>query len=156
MRDMKVAVLIDGIHGAEIVNGLARLVELRDSELLLAYVEGPLARAGLDLVTHRPGSRPLPPHRERELREAEESAGGAAIEEAEAAARRHGARTEAVRLSGEPGRELCALAEQRRSDLVVVRAGGPDTPAIGPASLGPAARFIADHCRAPVLLLRAR
>ncbi len=157
MSRMKVLVLIDGIHGAEIVNGLARVVDLRDGEVLLAYVEGPDARAGLEMVRQQgPGTRPLPPDRERELREAEDSVSGAAIAEAESAVREHGAHAEPIRVTGKPGHAVCELAEQRRADLVVVRAGGPDRPPIGPGSLGKAAKFIADHSRAPVLLLRTR
>ncbi len=156
MSRMKVLVLIDGIHGAEIVNGLARVVDLRDGEVLLAYVEGPDARAGLELVRqHGPGGRPLPPDRERELREAEESVSGAAIAEAESTVRQHGASAEPIRVTGKPGHAVCDLAVQRHADLVVVRAGGPDRPP-GPGSLGPAARFIADHSHVPVLLLRTR
>jgi nucleotide-binding universal stress UspA family protein len=122
--------------------------------MLLAYVSGPAPRASLDLVRRRPGGRPLPLERERDLREAEAEAGGRAISEAEAAAREHGARPESIKLAGEPGRAICELADQRGADLVVVRATGWDRPPIGGPALGPAARFIADHCRAPVLLLR--
>ena len=153
---MKVLVLVDGLHSREDLDALARLVDLRSAEVLLAYVAGPGPRAGLDLVTHRPGGRPLAPHRERELREAEELAAGDAIVDAEAAARGHGASVEAIRLEGEAGRAVCELAERRHADLVVVRAGGRDRPPTGPHSLGPAARFIADHCRSAVLLLRPR
>ena len=151
---MKVLVLIDGLHSREILDALARLVDLRSAELLLAYVSGPAPRAGLDLVRRRPGDRPLPPHRERELREAEDTAGGDALSDAETAARELGAAVDSIRLAGEPGRAICELADERRADLVVVRAGGWDRPPMGGPALGPAARFIADHCRAPVLLLR--
>ena len=154
MSAVKVLVLVDGLHSQETFDALARLVDLKTADLLLAYVAGRGPRAGLDIVTHRPGSRPLPPHRERELREAEDVAGDAAIADAEAAARRHSPRVEAIRLSGDAGHAVCEIADQRRADLVVVRAGGWDRPPIGPGSLGPAARFIADHCRVPVLLLR--
>jgi len=157
MSSVRVLILVDGLHAREIVSAVARLVDLRSADVLLAYVEGPDARAGLDLVRQQgPGNRPLPPDRERELREAEESAGGAAIAEAEAAVREHGANAQPIRVTGKPGHAVCELAEQRRADLVVVRAGGRDRPPIGPGSLGPAARFISDHCRAPVLLLRTR
>jgi nucleotide-binding universal stress UspA family protein len=156
MGRMKVLVLIDGLHSQEILDALARLVDLRAVDLLLAYVAGPTAHAGLDLVRegHGPGARPMPPHRERELREAEESAGDAALSDAGEAARDRGARVETIRVEGKAGHAICELASQRRADLVVVRAGGWDRPPIGPGSLGKEARFIADHCRAPVLLLR--
>ena len=155
MERVKILVLVDGLHSRETFASLASLLDLRSSRVLLAYVTGPGPRAGLDLMRHGPRARPLPPHRERELREAEESAGGDAISDAEAAAREHGAETESIVLAGKPGHAVCALADQHDVDLVVVRAGGRDLPSIGPGSLGPAARFIADHCRAPVLLLRS-
>jgi nucleotide-binding universal stress UspA family protein len=154
MSGMKVLVLVDGQHSRDTLDRLSRLLELTGTELLLAYIEGPSGRAGLEMVRGQPVSRPMPPHRERELHEAEEVAGEAAIADAEAAARDHGAKTETIRIAGKPGHTICALADELRADLVVVRAGGKDRPPIGPGSLGPAARFIADHCRAPVLLLR--
>ena len=155
MSPVKVLVLIDGMHTKEILDALARLVDLRSSELLLAYVEGPEARHGLDLVRHRPGGAgPLPYGREQELSDAEAVAAGTAMSDAEEAARAHGAAFEAIRLSGKAGEAICGLAERRHPDLVVVRAGGPDRPPIGPGSLGKAAKFIADHSRVPVLLLR--
>jgi nucleotide-binding universal stress UspA family protein len=153
---VRVLVLVDGLHHREMIDTLSGLLDLRGAELLLAYVAGPAPRAGLELMTHRPGRRPLPPHREHELRMAEDLAAGDAIDEAEETARRHGAKTESIRLAGEPGRAVCEQAEHRRADLVVVHAGGRDRPPTGPRSLGPTARFITDHCRTAVLLLRSR
>jgi len=155
MRRMKVVVLVDGLHSRDTLARLSRLLDLGSADLLLAYVEGPSPRAGLEMVRERPGSHPMPPHREKELREAEDHAGAEAISEAVAAAQDYGAKPEAIRLAGKPGQAVCELAEQRHADLVVVWVGGRDRPPIGPGSLGPAARFIADHSRAPVLLLRA-
>jgi nucleotide-binding universal stress UspA family protein len=155
MGRMRVLILVDRLHSSETLAAVSRLVELGEAEVLLAYVEGPASRAGLELMRHRPGGRALPSHREHAIREAEETATASAVSDAEAAARAYSANVETVRLAGEPGRAICELAERRRADLVVVRAGGRDRPPIGPGSLGPAARFIADHCRTPVLLLRS-
>jgi nucleotide-binding universal stress UspA family protein len=154
MSAMKVLVLVDGLHSGETLEAVARLLDLKSAELLLAYIEGPAPRAGLDVAMGRPAGAPLPPRRKQELREAESSAGDAAISDAERAARAVGGRFETIRLTGEAGREICELAARRQADLVVVRAGGRDRPPIGPGSLGPAAKFIADHCKSPVLLLR--
>lgn len=77
-----------------------------------------------------------------------------ALTEAERLGRSHAARVETIQMTGEPGRAVCEVAARRGSDLVVVRAGGRDRPPIGQASLGPTARFIADHSPTPVLLIR--
>jgi nucleotide-binding universal stress UspA family protein len=108
----------------------------------------------LDLVRRRPGGHQLPPHRERELAEAEHEGAISALAEAEARARQVAPRVESVQLRGEPGRAVVDLAMQRRVDLIAVRAGGRDQPTEGPRSLGPLARFVADHSPCAVLLLR--
>ena len=151
---MRILVLVDGLHTEEVLDGLARTVTLADADLLLAYVRPVGARRGLDTMSRRPGRRPMPPHRVAEVTAAEEAAGDEALTEAAAMARRHASSIETISLEGEPGREICRLAELRRADLVVVRAGGRDRPPLGPGSLGPTARFVADHCMSAVLLLR--
>jgi nucleotide-binding universal stress UspA family protein len=151
---MQVLVLIDGQHSRELLDALSRLLLLEDAELLLAYVTGPGPRAGLEMVRDRPGARPLPPDREQELRDSEMAATAETVAQAEQAARVHSSAVETVQLTGRPGHEICDLAERRGVDLVVVRVGGRDRPPIGPGSLGPAAKFIADHSRRPVLLIR--
>ncbi len=151
---MRIIVLVDWQHSTALLEALAKLLRLEDAEVLLAYVSGSGPRAGLDLVRQRPGARPMPPDRERDLREAEASAGAEAIARAHAAARAYTTAIESIQLGGEAGPAICDLADRREADLVVVRVGGPDRPPLGPKSLGPAARFIADHCTRPVLLLR--
>ncbi len=151
---MRILVLVDGRHSTAVLDAVAKLLPLEDAEVLLAYVGGSGPRAGLDLVRQRPGARPMPPHREQDLRDAEVSAGAEAIARAHAAARAYATAIESIQLGGEPGPAICDLADRREADLVVVHVGGPDRPPIGPKSLGPAARFIADHCSRPVLLLR--
>ena len=151
---MRLLVLVDGLHSKEVFAALSRLVGLDGADVLIAYVTAPAPRSGLDLVMRRPGGRPLPPHREQELREAEVRAAGDATSDAERIARAYSTSVEAIHVTGEPGPAVCDLAERRIADLVVVRAGGRDRPAIGPGSLGPTAKFITDHCTRPVLLLR--
>lgn len=153
---MRILVLINGLHTKETLESLRRLVDLSEAELLLAYVLGPEPRAGLEMIRRRPGGRRLSADRERELIEAEEEGGANAIAEAEALARLNTSSVEAIQLRGEPGRATCELAARRRAELVVVRAGGRDRPPMGPASLGPTARFITDNSPSPVLLLRSR
>jgi nucleotide-binding universal stress UspA family protein len=151
---MRALVLIDGLHTAEMLDSLARLMNLREAELLLVYVQGPGQRAGLDLMRRRPGGHQLPPHRERELADAEREGAASALAEAEARARQVAPSVESVQLRGEPGRAVLDLAVQRRVDLIAVRAGGRDHVSAGPRSLGPIARFVADHSPCAVLLLR--
>jgi nucleotide-binding universal stress UspA family protein len=150
---MRVLVLIDGLHSADMLESLARLVNLREADLLLVYVQGPGPRAGLDLVRRRPGGHKLPPHRERDVADAEQESAASALAEAEAGARDLARSVEAVQVRGEPGRAVLDLALEKRVDLIAVRAGGRDQ-APGPQSLGPIARFVADHSPCAVLLLR--
>jgi nucleotide-binding universal stress UspA family protein len=152
---MKALVLIDGLHTADTLDSLARLLNLGEAELLLVYVQGPGPRAGLDLVRHRPGGHRLPPHRERELAEAEHEGAASALAEAEDRARRLALGVETIQVRGEPGRAVVDLAAHRRVDLIAVRAGGGEH-TTGPRSLGPLARFVADHSPCAVLLLRGR
>jgi len=151
---MRVLVLVDGLHTESLIDGLARIVRIDQAELLLVYVQGPGPRAGLDLVRHRPGGHRLPPHRERELVEAELLGSAGALAEAELRARALVATVRSMQLAGEPGRAVCDVAARERVDVIVIRAGGRDQPPVGPKSLGPTARFVTDHSPCPVLLLR--
>lgn len=156
---MRILILIDGIHTEEVFASLGRLLPLRESELVLAYVRGPGPRAGLDLLRGRPvgprGGHPLPPHRLRDVAEAEQQGAASALAEAKSIAQSLAKTVTAHEMVGEPGQQVCQLAARVGAELVVVRAGGRDQPQVGPRSLGPAARFIADHCQCSVLLLRA-
>lgn len=151
---MRVLALVDGFHTPELLDTLARLLRLDEVQLLLVYVQGPGPRAGLDLVRRRPGGHRLPPHRERELTEAELEGSAEALTEAAKLAHLLAGGVETMHLRGEPGRVVCEVAERERVDLIAIRAGGRDQPPVGPKSLGPTARFVADHAPCPVLLLR--
>lgn len=151
---MRVLALIDGLHTEALIDSLASIVRIDQAELLLVYVRGPGPRAGLDLVRRRPGGHRLPPHREHELAEAELSGSASALAEAELRARPLVAAVRSMQLTGEPGHAVCELAARERVDVIVMRAGGRDQPPAGPRSLGPTARFVADHSPCPVLLLR--
>jgi nucleotide-binding universal stress UspA family protein len=150
---MRVLVLVDGQHSREILGALARLIALRDAELILVYVQGPGPRAGLDLLQDRPGGLRRPPHRERELMNAEDEESATALAEAVPLARSLASAVETAQVRGEPGPAVCDLAKRAAVDLVAIRAGGRDQP-VGPKSLGPTARFVSDHSPCPVLLLR--
>jgi len=151
---MRILVLVDGLHTNELIDSLGRLLRLDEAELLLVYVQGPGPRAGLDLVRHRPGGHPLPPHRERELATAELAGSASALAEAELRAAALVTTIKSMQLEGEAGRAVCDVAARERVDVIVMRAGGRDQPPVGPRSLGPAARFVADHGPCPILLLR--
>jgi nucleotide-binding universal stress UspA family protein len=151
---MRVLVLVDGLHTDELLESMARLLNLRDVEMLLVHVQGPGARAGLDMLQHQPRGHRRPPPRERELGEAEAMGSAAALAEAEAAARSLAATVETAQIRGEPGPAVCELARSSGVDLIAIRAGGRDQPPVGPKSLGPTARFVSDHSPCPVLLLR--
>jgi nucleotide-binding universal stress UspA family protein len=151
---MRVLVLVDGLHTAELFELLARLLPLQSTDLLLVDVQGPGSRAGLDLLHHGPGGHRRPPPRERGLAMAESERSTAALAEAEKLARELGAAAETAQIQGDPGPAVCDLARSEGVDLVVLKAGGSDQPVVGPKSLGPTARFVSDHCPCPVLLLR--
>lgn len=151
---MRVLVLIDGVHGKELIASLTSLVTLEKAEVLLAFVRAPGSRSGLGLMRPWPGAH-LPAQREHEMTEAEVAAAADALADADEAARAAGASAETVQIAGNPGRAVCEMAAKRKVDLVVVRAGGRDRPPFGPASLGPTARYITDHCPVPVLLIRS-
>src|ERR1700681_605442 len=151
---MRVLILVDGSHTEGLIASLARLLSADKAELLLLYVQGPGPRAGLDLVRRRPGGHRLPPLRERELAEAELEGSTIALAEAEKLAPRLSSNVESIQVRGEPGRAVCDVASRRNVDLIVIRAAGRDQPRVGPGSIGPTARFVADHSPCPVLLLR--
>jgi nucleotide-binding universal stress UspA family protein len=152
----RIAVLLDGLHTRELIDGLDSSIGLSGSELVLVYVHGVGPRASLEMVRHRPGRGGMPSEREAQISEAERSRAADALLEAETLAAGRGAMSRRIEIEGEAGHAMCELAERERADLVVVRAGGRDTPPVGPRSLGPAARFIADHAPCPVLLMRVR
>jgi nucleotide-binding universal stress UspA family protein len=148
----RVLVLVDGIHTRDVLDAVRRRVADDSLELVLAYVRGGRGRAGLELMRRRP----LPPHLAEEVGAAEAAGGRAALDEAIGLAA-FAAEVTTLELEGEPGRAVCEAAARAGADLVAVRAaGGPDGHETGPKSLGPTARFIADHSPCPVLLLRGR
>jgi nucleotide-binding universal stress UspA family protein len=152
--EMRIVVLVDGMHTHGVLGALSRLVALDQAELILVYVQGSGPRAGLEVLRHSPGGPEIAPGRVREMAAAEEARGDDALAEAGRLAGPMAAAIKLARLEGEPGRVVCELAAGEHADLVAVRAGGKDQPPVGPKSLGPAARFIADHSPCPVLLLR--
>jgi nucleotide-binding universal stress UspA family protein len=154
LGSMRVLILVDGFHTKQLMTSLTRLVNLDHFELLLVYVQGPAPRAGLDLVRRRPGRHGLPPLRERELAQAELEESANALAEAEKLAHPLSRNVESIQVTGEPGHAVCDIASRQGAELIVMRAGGRDQPRIGPGSLGPTARFVADHSPCPVLLLR--
>jgi nucleotide-binding universal stress UspA family protein len=142
----RIVLLVDGMHTAELLAALDRVCAPADAELLLVYVHGPAARRGLDLVRHRPGGAPMPGHRRRAIDEAEDARGGHALDEAERIARPLCAAVRRIDVHDDPGRGIVAVALREHADLIAVRALR--------GHLGPAARFIADHARCSVVVLR--
>ncbi len=161
-----------GIRGGdELVRRAAQRVD-KDAEWLLLHVIDTGPRRVLDRLgpAHRPpppphGAPPPPrsesrgprPHgsHEDELNRAEESAGEAALKEAQEVARALGLRV-ATRLErGDPNRVIVQFAQQQEVDLIAIRAREREgAPMEGPASVGHAARFVLDHAPCDVLLVR--
>jgi len=142
----RIVLLVDGMHTAELMVALDRVCALADAELLLVYVHGPAARRGLDLVRHRPGGAPMSGHRRRAIDEAEDARGAHALDEAERIARPLCATVRRLDVRDDPGRGIVAVALREHADVIAVRAVA--------GHLGPAARFIADHARCSVIVLR--
>lgn len=153
---MRILVLVDGLHTREVLESLATLIRMQEAQLLLAYVRPAGPRSGLELMSRRPGHGTLPPHRREQVAEAESERGAQVLAEAEEMAARHTPSVESIQLEGEAGRATCDVAMRRKADLVVLRVGGRDRPPLGARALGPTARYIAEHCASPVLLLRPR
>jgi nucleotide-binding universal stress UspA family protein len=78
------------------------------------------------------------------------------LEAAEASLRSRGLPHEPSQIRvGEPGREICAVAEAVGASLVVLFASRRARAASGPHSVGHTARFVLDHASCPVLLVRS-
>ncbi len=148
--------LVDGLHTRELLDAAAEMGALRQSSLLLAYVRPHGAHAGMEMLRRRPGSPRPPAAREARIHEAEHERGVEALHEAATLAAPLAGSVDTVELDGEPGPAVCQLAVQCAADLLIVRAGGRDQPGPAMRSLGPTARFIADHSPCPVLLVRRR
>lgn len=126
-------------------------------ELIVLHVidERPLR----DVGQRRGPLRQISPERQRELGQAEDSAGRATLAEAEAAAQNAGPQVTSVETRLERGRPeqiIVAQAYDLHADLVALRPREyPENfPRSGPPSVGHAARFVVDHAPCPVLLLR--
>jgi nucleotide-binding universal stress UspA family protein len=152
----RLVLLIDGVRTHELLAELDSVCHLAESELMLLYVRGHSPRAGLELMRRRPGGLGMPPHRERGIAAAEQARAEDALDEAHRLALPLVASVRTVTREGEPGRAAVELAAREHADAIAVRVGGRDRPALGPAGLGPAARFISDHANCTVLLLRGR
>lgn len=150
----RVLILVDGLHTRDLIDAVARAIGLDGAAVLLLYVHPVAARAGLEMPGRRPGGHRLPPHRLREVEEAEHQSGAEALAEAAGAVREVAVDVETTEVRGDAGKLVCDSASRWRADVVVVRAGGRDRPPVGPASLGPAARFITDHAPCAVLVTR--
>lgn len=142
--------------GAQVVHDALALVGDIDY-LALVHVIDDQPRHGVE--AQRGLLRRISPERQREIAEAEESAGREALSEAESALRNLGKQISTIetRLErGKPEHNVVAIARELHVDLVAIRAREyPDGfPRIGPPSVGHTARFVIDHAPCPVLLLR--
>jgi nucleotide-binding universal stress UspA family protein len=79
----------------------------------------------------------------------------AILEAAEASLRRRDLAREPPQIRvGEPGREICAVAAAVGAELIVLLASRRARPGSGPGSVGHTARFVLDHARCTVVLVR--
>ncbi|HUY41979.1 MAG TPA: universal stress protein [Candidatus Dormibacteraeota bacterium] len=146
---MKAAVCFDGIDDAALAEAVSPAVRAFDNvEAWCAYADA--AQQLLDRIVERHHGPPQPPHRRHGPSLDEEQAQGVAAR-AIALLARHGISAAARIIKGEnPER---ALAEASAQDVVLVLAAG-HRGGIGPRSVGHVARFVVDHARGPVLVMR--
>jgi nucleotide-binding universal stress UspA family protein len=77
------------------------------------------------------------------------------LEAADASLRTLGLTAEPPQIrTGEPGREICAVAAAVDAGLIVMFASRRQPIRSGPGSIGHTARFVLDHAPCPVLLIR--
>jgi nucleotide-binding universal stress UspA family protein len=142
--------------GIELVRRAASLMG-QPAELLLLHVIDTGPRHELEHLEgplrHGPRGGPA---RERELNEAEESGGQGALDEALAAAQAAGLRVTARLERGKPDQVIVRVGDEVGAALIVIAARDNPTqhPPRGPASVGHTARFVLDHARCDVLLVR--
>lgn len=155
---MKVVCAIGQRGGSEMVRRLIKIAGSQAECLLLHVIDTGLRH---DLRDHLRGPSHRPPHRgpaphDAAMKAAEETAGRAAIEEAETTARLAGLKTEASIREGKPEKTIVEATGEVRADLIVIwaREGAAGRPSIGPVSVGHTARFVIDHAPCDVLLLR--
>ncbi len=96
------------------------------------------------------------PGRARELTEAEDSGGNAALAEALTAAEAAGLHATTRLERGKPEQVIVQVASTVKAELIVIDARDYPTehPPHGPASVGHTARFVLDHAPCNVLLVR--
>ena len=153
---MQVLCAIGQRGGPELIRRVAELVD-GNSELLLLEVIDTGPRNHLERITGPLLHGPLhDPDRKQSLKAAEDSAGRAVIEEAQATAREAGLSTRILVERGNPERIIVRVAGDQKVSLIVIsaREGAEGHPSIGPASVGHTARFVLDHAPCDVLLLR--
>lgn len=153
---MRALICLSGLEGASFVErSLARLPS-GELTLILACVVDTRPIEELGYVRRALGwaGRPhVPPDvADAELRVAEE-----VLTEATAEALRLGIpadRIETHLARGRPEREIVEIAARANADTVVIGARHRGTPLAGPESIGPVARYVLDHTRCDVVLLR--
>lgn len=145
-------------HGIEhLLDAVASLVP-GGSEWLVVYVVDTRGRVDLGMLRSGiTGAGPLAAQQRADIESAGQERARDVLTAANAALQRRGLASAGVfQRRGEPGREICAVAQAQNANLVVLRARRRPGPTIGPPSVGHTARFVIDHAPCPVLLLRGR
>jgi nucleotide-binding universal stress UspA family protein len=146
---LKAAVCFDGIDDAALAHACSAIVRACDTvEAWCAHADA--AQQLLDRIVERHHGPPHPPHR-RHGPSLDEEQAQAVASRAVALLARHGISAAARIIKGENAER--ALAEASAQDVVLVLAAGHRA-GIGPRSVGHVARFVLDHARGPVLVLR--
>ena len=154
---MKVLCALGARDGAASVRRVLAIVGEQAVDLLLVFVIDAGPRHGLEAWGGALRQRPhLGPDRLARIDSAEERSGEVVLAEARAyAAQTAGVRVTTQLLRGQPERVIVERTVQGDIDLVAISAReGLHSALSGPESVGHVARYVLDHARCDVLLIR--
>ena len=151
---MRILCCLDGTNAAEIAKAVALLASGEPLTYGLLYVTDTEPRREIERTRERflrAPSGPLAP-RHDQMRQVEQAAAQDILDEGLSLL--PGA--EVLQRKGRPEREIVNCAAEWQADVILIlpRANYGGRPAIGPKSVGHAARFVLDHAPCPVLLAR--
>ena len=152
---MRVAVCVDGSSTEALLDAAAvRLAT--DAVWVAVHVVDARPRRELGLLRGGiTGAGPLSHSQQRAIDAATGEHTRTTLADAERALQQRGLAYEAPQIRvGEPGREICHVANAIAADVVVLFASRTRRGEVGPHSVGHTARFVVDHAPCAVLLVR--
>jgi nucleotide-binding universal stress UspA family protein len=149
---MKAALCFDGVDDETLANGAAPLLARFDAvEAWCAY--GDAAEQLVEHVRERHHGPPHPHHPPHHHASLDEEQARAIAANGVALLSRHGIAASPRALGGANAERAIAAASDR--DIVILLSAG-HRGGTGPHSIGHVARFVVDHARGPILVVRSR